>query len=362
MIFARRAYNRVQSGHTALVTVPCRIVCVALLLTLMAVSFCVAVLALPRHAVGSDGTDQETRDPVRNTGWRLRIKDAAVVQGDHVLLGEIADPIGPIEPAVWAQLAKAELWPSPAKGRPMNMTRPRIQQAMAYYAGELSSFCSYPASMVVQRGGNVLTTEELQQIVAKSLTPLIRAMPGEASLQDFRLPSAVLLSEEEQSVELEGPVDLAPGRMSLRLAVKDIEGRIVKRLTGTVFVDVWVEVPCAAVPLNKDEVLEPNRVTFARKNLAHIKGTVWDGRGGPWRMQRPIALGQPIMQTDVAIIPTVRKGAAVTMIFEGRNVTVSIPGEALSDGARGETISVRNLQSKKQLRATVRDGQTVIVR
>lgn len=323
---------------------------------LAAAALSAMLFALPVSAAG-DGAGG-----VRNTGWKLKIKDAAIARGDHVLLGEIASPVGPMDATAWAKLAEAKLWPAPPSGRPMNMTRPKIQQAMAHYAGELSSFCMYPASMTIQQGGLALDGDDLRNLVVKSLTPLLRGMPGEASLQDFRLPNALFLSHDGQTVELEGPVDLAPGRLPVRIAVKDIDGAVVRRVTGTVFVDLWAEVASAASPLNKDEVLTPDRVTFARKNLAHIKGTVWDGRGGPWRMQRPVGLGQPIMQTDVAVIPTVQKGAAVTMLYIGKNFTLSMPGEALNDGAYGETISVRNLQSKKQLRATVRDGLTVVVR
>lgn len=297
-----------------------------------------------------------------NNGWRLKIRDAAVVRGENVLLGEIAEPIGPLDPEIWERLGGSVLWPSPSAGRPMNMTRPKIQQAMAHYAGELSSMCIYPASMTIQQGGSVLDGEALRSLVVKTLTPQIRTLPGDASLQDFRLPAALFLSHEGQVAELERPVELIPGRISLRIVVKEPDGSVVRRVTGTVFLDLWAQVASAAVPLNKDEALTPERVTFTRKNLAHMKGTVWDGKGGPWRMQRAVPAGQPIFQTDVSVIPTVQKGATVTMVYEGRNFTLSIPGMALSDGARGETIAVRNLQSKKELRATVRDGLTVVVR
>ncbi len=295
-------------------------------------------------------------------GWQLRLKDAAVVRGEYVTLGEIADPLGPIAPELWSRLSAATLWQAPPAGRPMNMTRPRLQQAMAYYAGELSSLCLYPASMTLQQGGAVLDAEALQKVVVKTLTPLLRVLPGEASLQDFRLPGYVFVSHPGQTVELEELPDMAPGRLSLRFAVKEQDGGVVRRLSGTVFVDQWLEVPCAASPLNRDEALSPERVTYIRKNLAHLKGAVWDGRGGPWRMLRPVGTGQPLLQTDVAVIPTVQKGATVTMLFQGRNFMVSMPGEALGDGAVGESITVRNLQSRKQLRAMVRDNTTVVVR
>ena len=322
----------------------------ALFATIMA---CAMIAALPALGFGAGLYDG---------GWKLKIRDAAVVRGETVLLGEIAEPIGSVDPELWREIAAITLWASPPAGKPMNMTRPKIQQAMAHYAKELSSLCTYPASMTIQQGGAVLDADDMRNLVVKTLTPHIRNLPGEASLQDFRLPPALFLPREGQAVELEGPFDLIPGRLSLRIAVRDIDGAVVRRVTGTVFLDLWAEIPCAGVPLNKDEVLGPDRVTFIRKNLAHVKGIVWDGRGGPWRMQRPVTAGQPIMQTDVAVIPTVVKGAPVTMMYIGKNFTLTVPGEAMSDGAHGETIAVRNLQSKKQLRATVRDGQTVIVR
>lgn len=296
-----------------------------------------------------------------NGGWRVKLKDAAVISGERVRLGEIATPLGEVPAETWNRLAQAELWPAPPAGRPMNMTRPKIQQAMAHYARELSSLCVYPSSMVLQSGGAVLTGDDLRSLVVKTLTPHVRNL-GDAQLQDFRLPSYLFLQRADQYVELEGPFSLSPGRISLRFAVKEPGGEIMRRATGTVFMDLWAEVPCAGTPLNKDELLTPERVTHIRKNLAHLKGEIWDGRGGPWRMQRVVSQGQPIMQSDVSVIPTVRKGAAVTMVFEGKNFTASMPGEAMSDGAAGDSIVVRNLQSKKQLRATVRDSMTVVVR
>ncbi len=294
--------------------------------------------------------------------WRLKIKDVAVVAGPSVKLGEIAEPVGPVPPDTWKKLAATELWPSPPEGRPMSMARARVQQGMAAYLGELSSLCVYPATLTLQRGGLVLGEDALRSVVVKALTPHLGALPGESSMQDFRLPQHIFLSHAGQQVDLEGPLALYPGRVSLRLAVKDLDGSVVRRLTGSVFVDSWVEVPCASSPLNRDETLGPERVTFVRKNLAHLKGEPWNGRGGPWRVMRPIGGGQPILQTDLSVVPMVKKGSTITMLYETGNLRLTAAGEALSDGASGESIVVRNLHSKKQTRAVVRDALTVVVR
>jgi flagella basal body P-ring formation protein FlgA len=101
-------------------------------------------------------------------------------------------------------------------------------------------------------------------------------------------------------------------------------------------------------------------ITFVRMNLAHLRGEVWDGRGGPWRILRPIGLEQAIYRADLGHVPTVRKGSLVTLLYEGRNLRMSVPGEAMADGVPGESIPVRNSQSRKQLYGVVRDASTVV--
>ena len=47
--------------------------------------------------------------------WRIKIMDAAVVNGSNVLLGEIAEPLGNYPQKDWDELKNKELWPSPAR-------------------------------------------------------------------------------------------------------------------------------------------------------------------------------------------------------------------------------------------------------
>ena len=49
------------------------------------------------------------------------------------------------------------------------------------------------------------------------------------------------------------------------------------------------------------------------------------------------------------------------MLYEGKYVRLTLQAEALSDGSAGETIPVRNLQSRKEIYGLVRDSSTVVV-
>jgi flagella basal body P-ring formation protein FlgA len=294
--------------------------------------------------------------------WRIRFLEAAVVEGEMVRLGEVAVPVGDMPAGLWESFAAREIWPAPPEGgRAVNMTRPRLQEAVMRGMKDLAPYCLFPGSMAVQRGGVLMNREAVQRFVEQELAPRLASLPGETMLKDFRLPHQIFLEHAGQEVALETPRKIEAGRISIRLVVREMDGSVRQKLTGTVFADCWAEVPCAGVTMNRDELLEHSSVTFKRMNLAALRGEPWDGRGGPWRLTRPVVLGQVIYQSDVAHIPTVRKGSTVTLIYEGKNVRLSVQAEALADGASGENIPVRNKQSRREVFGLIRDSQTVTV-
>ncbi len=299
---------------------------------------------------------------MQNVPWRIRILEAVVIRGPVVLLGEVAVPAGEISPEDWAVLAQRELWPAPPEnGRPVNMTRPRLQEAVMSTMQDLAPYCLFPGSMALQRGGAVFTKEQIQQIAIKGLTPALGQLEGEGAFKDFRLPNHIFLDHDRQTVSVELTRRVGAGRTNFRLLVHEVDGQVVQKISCSVFVDSWAEVPCASEPLNRDDVLEPGKITFVRMNLASLRDAPWDGRGGPWRILRPIGVQQVIYQTDLGNIPTVRKGSVVTLVYESKSVRLLTKAEAMSDGAVGENILVRNMQSKKEFYGVIRDASTVVI-
>ncbi|MDO5484409.1 MAG: flagella basal body P-ring formation protein FlgA, partial [Desulfovibrionaceae bacterium] len=146
--------------------------------------------------------------------WRIKVRQAAVVEGDTVLLGHIAVPLGDMDMALWAGLKERQLWPAPPEeGKPLQVNRSRLAQALRQVLGkEMAGRCILPTSLVIQRGGLVFGEEALRSYVVKSLTPQLAAMPGEAELGDFRLPEYIFLAHAGQRIQLE-PGKLAPGRV-----------------------------------------------------------------------------------------------------------------------------------------------------
>ena len=295
--------------------------------------------------------------------WRIRFLEAAIVKGPTVLLGEVAVPVGDMPAQRWRELAGRELWPSPPQEKkPVNMTRPRLQEAVVQTMNDLAPYCLFPGSLAIQRSGAVYTREQIQNVVVNQITPALAGLPGEASFADFRLPAYIFTAHDGQALEAEPPKKISAGRMNIRLLVREMDGTVAQKISASVFVDCWVQAPSASAPLNRDEVLEPGMVTFTRTNLAHLRGgELWDGRGGPWRVMRAIGVDQVIYQSDLGHIPTIKKGNTVTMLYEGSSIRLTVPGEAMADGVPGESIPVRNMQSRKQIFGIVRDAGTVVV-
>ncbi len=295
--------------------------------------------------------------------WRIKIKEAAITVGPVVKLGEVAEIVGPLDSTKAESLLQAELWIAPSsEGRAMAMRKDKLEDALKFHLRELVQVCIVPDRLVIQRGGAVVEQAELAGVVAKALAPELGQMEGEAKLRDFKLPPFVFLADAANQIVVEKRnKTIEPGRLSLRLVETRPDGDAVRSIAGSVFVDQWVDAPTARRPLNRDEVLTAVDIEMGRKNAAYLKERVWDGRGGPWVVTRPVGQGQVIYSAGLQPLPMIREGDMVSLVFRGKFVRLEVPALALAGGGYGQAIAVRNLQSNKQILATIRDGSTVEV-
>lgn len=292
--------------------------------------------------------------------WRLKIMPAAIAYGENVRLGEIAVPLGTMPPSLWDDLSERQLWAAPPEGsKPLQINKTRLSQALREaLGGDFASRCILPTSLVIQRDGVVFREDDLRNYVVKSLAPQLAAMPGEAELGDFRLPEYIFLAHSGQQVQLE-PGKLVPGRVPIRFAIQEADGTTIRRVAGTCKLTLWITAPTAARSINKGQTLAAEDITFMRVNASQMKDVPWDAQGGPWQALRSISKGEPILQSDLASNLMVRRGNILTLKYDRGNVHMTIQAEAMADGEPGQTIPVRNLQTKKQVYATVKDGNTV---
>lgn len=77
--------------------------------------------------------------------------------------------------------------------------------------------------------------------------------------------------------------------------------------------------------------------------------------------ERVISPGRPIRAQELAQPMVVKKNDLVKMLYNQGSMSISTSGQAMMDGIKGSVISVRNLESKKIIQATIQDANTVII-
>lgn len=314
----------------------------------LAALLCAVALAVASSATAGD--------------WRIRIKPAAVLGGEMVTLGDIAVAVGDVDRTRWDRLAATELWkPSKRKGRPVAISRKKLTSILRHYIGDAVRLCEIPSRVVVQTGGHVLLVNDIQQAMVGFLTPRIAKYDGEVVYRDYAMPDYIFFPRRFDKLKVSSPREVKPGRNSLRLEVIDSDGKVVRQVAASVFVDVWKAVPAAARIMNRGERITPEKLTFVRKNIAYMT-SAWDGLGGPWRVKRPIGRGQAITRDSIEALPAVSRGDMVELVYQGKRVRLTLEVEAMDDGRIGQQVEVKNLQSNRRIIATVVSSDKVMVR
>ena len=119
--------------------------------------------------------------------------------------------------------------------------------------------------------------------------------------------------------------------------------------------DAFVKVPVLRDSMERGRIIHESDIQWISLPESNVRrDTVTD----PARIigmspRRFLAPGRPVTQDDVRAPTVVRAGDMVTMMYQTRSMDLQATGNALNDGAVGDTITVRNTQTKAILQGIV---------
>ena len=127
----------------------------------------------------------------------------------------------------------------------------------------------------------------------------------------------------------------------------------------TVFVPAQVrlfrEVVTAVRPLKRDDIVSEEDVALRERDVGQLGqgflSSVDQAVGQ--KILRPTVIDQIIAPSFLEQPQMVRKGDQVVITARSGSISVRMPGEALSGGAFNEQIRVRNLNSKRVIKANI---------
>jgi flagella basal body P-ring formation protein FlgA len=126
---------------------------------------------------------------------------------------------------------------------------------------------------------------------------------------------------------------------------------------------LWREAWSTRQPVARDEVFDSSRLELRKIDLLRERDVLPANAGdGSYAYSHPVPAGRLLSWRDLAPRSLVRKGELIEVAAVDGPISVCMKAVALQNGAVGETISVRNPDSKKEISAQVVGEKRVVVR
>lgn len=277
-----------------------------------------------------------------------QLRASVVVSGPVVRLGDLVSDAG--------ALAQVPLFRAPDLGFTGPVQASEVLDAAAD-AGLRGIDAGGLAVVQVTRASRVLAADDFLPALRARLA-LAGNIADPASLQ-------VTLDADQQRVALPVAATGAPeivdaawsssdGQFQAVLSIRRRDGGAERRtLTGTAVETVPVVV--ASHDVAHGGLIGPGDVEIARRPRAGLPPqslSALDSAVG-LEARRAVRAGEIVRSSDLGQPELVRRGDVVTVVLMTSGMTLTVRGQALRDGHRGDLVTVQNLQSQRVLQGTV---------
>jgi flagella basal body P-ring formation protein FlgA len=291
----------------------------------------------------------------------VTVRSEATVERDRITIGDVAEVHGQDAQTV-AKIRAIIVGQAPPAGETRMLYGGYVITRLKQHGFQPHRLeLTVPKQIRIIRAARTLTTSDIEAAVRQALQRQAPWKPEDMTIRDIRgLDSVIVpLGQVRYEVTFPGRGDFL-GRTSFSVQLH-VDGQRVKRLHGTVSIEIRQKVVVLTRPLAKHAVITPadihiQRVQFSRTprqvvmQLAEAVGK---------RARRALRAKTMLHTYDVEAPPLVQKGDVVTIIVESASLKIATVGEALENGVRGETIRVRNTESRREVRGVVLDKKTV---
>ncbi len=126
---------------------------------------------------------------------------------------------------------------------------------------------------------------------------------------------------------------------------------------------LWREAWIARQPLGNGAIFNPSELETRRVDMLRERDALPATAGDrSFALTRSVSPGHLLNWRDIARRPLVRKGSLVEVSAAEGQLTITMKALAMENGARGDTVTVRNPESRKDFAALVIDENHVQVR
>jgi len=253
---------------------------------------------------------------------------------------------------------------APAVGQVLTLTRAQLREVVQRASPGMTATNWTGADRIrIGRRMRRLAEPEIKGLLASELQRAMHISEGELELKWVRPWSEVQIPDEAVSLRLVDfpPAGLAPSftvRFEL-LANGEAAGSWPVALTAR----LWQEIPVAVNELRRGDPVREEDAQLERRDILKLRSpiTTLANLRNSSEYSENVAAGSPLLSRSIRPRPIVLRGQTVNALLVDRSLQISLKVEVLENGLPGQVIRVRNIQSKRELRAKVSDEQTVLL-
>jgi flagella basal body P-ring formation protein FlgA len=150
------------------------------------------------------------------------------------------------------------------------------------------------------------------------------------------------------------------GRFSMNVELSR-DGAVAERGSVVMEVRCFADLPVPVRTVKRHELLAPDLFEVRRFDVTAVTDQALADLNtcAGYRARQALAAGRPISLSRIEPVPVVATGSTVTIVGVGAQFEIRTRGTALQDGQVGQTIKVKNTDSRKILSGVVTAPGTV---
>lgn len=227
----------------------------------------------------------------------------------------------------------------------------------------LATVCGRAAEPAAKPAMRSYTEAELKEQLTAVLQEEYVKDRGELELHFPRAWTAVNVPDEPLKMKiLEIPTAGVSAFFIVRFELS-AGGKSVGNWQATVQAKIWREVWTAHSAVKRGDALEHADLQREKRDLLALREPLTElpSSNMAYEFAESLTAGMVLSTRSIKLKPVVRRGQSAEAFVSEGAMSISLKVEVLEDGVPGQTIRVRNPQSRRELRGQVANEQTILI-
>lgn len=293
-----------------------------------------------------------------NTAWLLKT-NAAVTSAGIFLADVVIPPTGVQAPHV--RIADAPAFGSSVALQPEQLN-PLIARATQLNPG--TNWLGAP-HIVISRRARALTEFDVQQMLTEKLSADYLSQGGQLELRLARTWNEVPVPDEPFAVKIQQlPAQGIMQSFAVRFELAN-ESESFGSWQVVLQASLWKEVWVALRRLKRGEVLMPEDLGREKRDVLvarnHLEADALAVNPNEWELAENLMGGSPLNRWSLRRKPVVYRGQMTDAFVQNGSLTISLKVQVLEDAIPGQSVRIRNPNTKRELQGKVNHDQTISI-